>query len=90
MNIQLEYPYNSKAYCVIKSTYQNGYDNWNSYNKKQRRIVVSGPAESVLDSRAYYNPWHYYQDGKTYLMELNLNIVSKLRLNGNSTDCFRF
>jgi len=40
---------------------------------------MSGPAESVLESRAYYDPWHHYQNRKAYLMKWNL---SKLRFNG--------
>jgi len=35
---------------------------------------MRGPAESVFHSCAYYNPRHYYQNGKTYLTKLNLNI----------------
>jgi len=50
-------------------TYQNRYDHWYSYDEKQRGIVMSGPAESVLESRAYYDPWHHYQNRKAYLMK---------------------
>lgn len=35
---------------------------------------MRGPAESVFDSCAHYNPWYYYQNRKTYLTKLNLNI----------------
>lgn len=49
---------------------------------------MSGPTESVLDRRPYYDPRHHYQDRKTYFTKVksertavqqDLNEKKKLR-----------
>lgn len=49
----------------MQLTYQYGYHNWYFYDKKQRAILVSSPAESILYGCACHDPWYYYQAGKT-------------------------